>query len=120
MNAKIRSIVLVAGLLVLGGCYPYYPYPYSGAPPGGGPAATSDRAWAAAMGAMQDQGVQIGSQDRSTGTIDGRRGNVTVRTRLVTQADGRTRVEFNMGGAISEDPGLPDRISRAYEARMGR
>ena len=43
-----------------------------------------------------------------------------MKSRVLTQADGKVRVEFNAGGALSEDPGLPDRISRAYDARMGR
>jgi hypothetical protein len=119
MNAKIRSAVLVAGLFTLGGCVVYDPYyPYHS--PGANIAATYDRSWNAAVGAMRDQGVDIGAEDRSTGVIDGRRGGITVRSRVVTQADGRVRVEFNMGGTLSEDPGLSDRISRAYDARMGR
>jgi hypothetical protein len=121
MNAKLRSVVLVAGLCTLGGCYVYDPYyPYGHPPPGASPAATYDRAWNAALGAMRDQGVDIAGEDRSNGVIDGRRGGVNVRSRVVTQADGRVRVEFNMSGAMSEDPGLADRISRAYDARMGR
>jgi hypothetical protein len=52
--------------------------------------------------------------------IDGRRGGINVKARLMTQADGAVRVEFNASGAMSEDPSLPDRISRAYDARMGR
>ena len=63
--------------------------------------------------------MQISNQDRSAGVIDGRRGGVTVKTRLVTQADGRVR-EFNTGGNLAEDPSLSDRIARSYEARMGR
>ena len=70
--------------------------------------------------ALQDQGVQIGNQDRASGTIDGRRGGINMKARVLTQADGSVRVEFNASGAMSEDPALPDRISRAYDARMGR
>ena len=69
---------------------------------------------------MRDQGVSISAEDRSAGMIEGRRGGITVRSKVVTQADGRVRVEFNMSGAMSEDPGLSDRISRSYDARMGR
>jgi hypothetical protein len=34
--------------------------------------------------------------------------------------DGSVRVQFNTAGATAQDPGLIDRISRAYERRMGR
>ena len=116
-----RVAAILAVLAALGGCVvydPYYPY----GPPGGYPAGpnTFDRSWAAAVGALGDQGVQITNQDRASGTIDGQRGNVTIKTRVTMQADGKTRVEFNTGGALSEDPGLPDRISRSYDVRMGR
>jgi hypothetical protein len=64
--------------------------------------------------------VQIAIADRTAGIIEGRRGNLTVKARVLTQADGRIRVEFNTGGNLSEDPGLSDRISRSYDVRMGR
>jgi len=112
LTLRLASFLAV---LLLAGCVYYEPYPYGG----GGTAGAYDRAWAAAAGAMHDQGVQIVREDRPAGVIEGRRGNQTVSTRLLAQADGRVRVEFNMGG-VAEDPGLPDRISRAYDARMGR
>ena len=114
----MRIVAILATLLALAGCVvydPYYPY----GPPPSGPS-TFERSWNAAMGALQDQGIQIGSSDRTTGVIAGRRGGITVNTRVFTQADGKVRVEFNAGGALNEDPSLPDRISRSYEARMGR
>src|SRR5262249_16492658 len=113
-----RYLALFAALFALAGCYvydPYYPY----GPPPSGPS-VFDRSWNAAMGAMPDQGVQIGGSDGGTGTITGRRGGINVNTRVMTQADGKVRVEFNTGGAMSEDPSLPDRLSRSYDARMGR
>jgi hypothetical protein len=119
MNAKIRSVVLAAALSTLGACV-YDPYYYGYPQPVSGTAATFDRSWNAAVGAMRDQGVQIALEDRPGGVIDGRRGNMTVRTHVMAQSDGRVRVEFNTGGLLSEDPGLSDRISSSYEARMGR
>src|SRR5262249_29941554 len=100
------------------GCYvydPYYPYAYAGNPT----AATFDASWNAMLGAFADQGVSITAQDRSSGIIEGRRGDIGVKAHIATQADGKVRAEFNVNGA-SKDPGLPDRISRAYDARMGR
>jgi hypothetical protein len=69
---------------------------------------------------MRDQGMEILHEDRATGRIEGRRGGLTVAALVMTQADGRVRVEFNVRGPSSEDPGLAERISRSYEVRMGR
>ena len=110
-----RSLALLAALLALSGCVVYEPVVV-----GGGTPATYERAWNAAVGSYQDQGVSITAQDRTNGVIEGRKGAITVRSRVVTQADGKVRVEMNTGGTLSEDPGLPERMSRAYDARMGR
>lgn len=113
--------ILLASTLCLGlaSCYvydPYYPYGY----PAPSPQAAYDRYWNAALGALQDNGLQVTVQDRTTGTIRSQRGGITVNANVVTQADGKVRVEFNAGGTLKEDPGLPDRVSRAYDARLGR
>jgi len=119
--AIIRLALALAAVAALAGCYvydpyyPYYPYGY-----GGGTPATYDRAWNAALGAMRDQNLQIVREDRGGGIIDARRGGLTVTARVITQPDGRVRVEFNTAGALAEDPGLPERVSRGYDARMGR
>jgi hypothetical protein len=100
------------------GCYvydPYYPYPYHA----NATASTFDRSWNAMLGAFSDQGVNVVAQDRANGFIDGRRGDISVRAHIAPQNDGTVRAEFNVNGA-AQDPGLPDRISRAYDARMGR
>ena len=101
------------------GCYvydPYYPYAYST----NATAATFDRSWNAMLGAFADQGVDIMAQDRTAGIIEGRRGAIGVKAHIATQADGRVRAEFNTTGPLEDDRGLPDRISRAYDVRMGR
>ena len=108
----IASLALAAGLSA---CVVYEPVVV-----GGGTPATFERSWNAAVGAFQDQGVPITVQDRTNGVIEGRRGGINVKARVAAQADGRVRVEFNTGGSLSEDPGLPERMSRAYDARMGR
>jgi hypothetical protein len=115
---SLVRVVAVAALSLLGGCYaydPYYhPYPHHALPP------KFDQAWTATLGAFVDQGVEIQTQDKANGVVTGRRGGVNINAKLVTQADGRVRVEINAGGNLSEDPGLPDRVSRSYDARMGR
>jgi hypothetical protein len=120
MKTAMRSIVLrlafVGAISALAGCVVYDPYPYGYHVVDN----TFDRSWSAAVGAVRDQGVQISNEDRSAGVINGRRGGVTVTAQVVRQADGRVRVGFTSGGNVAEDPDLPDRIARSYEARMGR
>jgi hypothetical protein len=89
----------------------YSPYP---------PAASFDRSWTAVVGALGDQGVRITSEDRTAGVVRGTRDGIDVVANVRTQADGSVRVEFNTSGATARDPGLIDRISRAYDYRMGR
>jgi hypothetical protein len=89
----------------------YSPYP---------PTASFDRSWSAAVGAFGDQGVRITSEDRGAGVVRGTRDGIDVVANVRTQADGSVRVEFNTSGATARDPGLIDRVSRAYDARMGR
>lgn len=108
--ALARIALMFAALIALSGCYvaPYYPY-------GSPPPPTFDRSWAAASGALRDQGAQITREDRSAGVIEGRVGDRSVNARVFTQADGSVRVEFNTSSTE-----LANRISSAYEARMGR
>jgi hypothetical protein len=115
-TARASVVGLTAALsavLPLAGCTVYEPVPYQ-------QPSSFDRAWAAAAGALQDQGVTIQSQDRSAGVIRGNRGAINVTATVRTQADGRVRVEFNTTGTAGADPTLGERISASYDARMGR
>jgi hypothetical protein len=111
-NALFR-IAIVGTLAALAGCVVY------DAPPGYYATSPSpsvfDRSWSAASGALRDQGVQVSREDRSSGVIEGQAGAARVSARVFTQADGNVRVEFN-----TSDSALAQRISNAYEARMGR
>jgi hypothetical protein len=120
------ALLLLLGLLqlagslaavVLAGCVVYETAPgvYVPATP-----ASFDRSWSAALGAFDDQGVRITSQDRSTGQIRGTRDGIDLVANVRPQADGTVRVEFNTSGATARDPTLIDRVSRAYDRRMGR
>ena len=112
----VRSVVLSAIVFtLLSGCTVYEPVPaYVPAP------STFDRAWSAAIGAAQDEGVRITSEDRVRGVISGSRGEQNVTINVQTQADGNVRVEFGARGPKGPDSGLAGRISRAYDRRMGR
>jgi hypothetical protein len=102
-------------LLLLSSCVAYQPAPADVPAP-----STFDRAWGAALGAAQDEGVRITAEDRSNGVIRGSRGEQEVTINMRTQADGNVRVDFTVRGPKGADPGLSGRISRAYDRRMGR
>ena len=113
----VVGLVLLSTIVctLLSGCTVYQPVPaYVPAP------STFDRAWSAAVGAAQDEGVRITSEDRGRGVISGSRGEQEVTIIVQTQADGNVRVEFSARGPKGSDPGLAGRISRAYDRRMGR
>lgn len=111
------KVTAALGLLgsVLAGCVVYQPV----AVPPAGPSAF-DRAWNAALGGVQDAGVQVASADPATGLIRGGRDGIDVTVVVARQADGSVRVQFNATGATQRDPGLSSRFSEAYDRRMGR
>jgi len=81
---------------------------------------TFDRSWNAALGAADDLGVSVTSADRTSGYIYGTTPTENVTISVLTQADGRVRVEFNVKNAAGSGTDLANRLHRAYEARMGR
>lgn len=96
--------------LTLAGCVYYHAVPVSNGP------AAFDRSWNAALGAADDVGVAVSTADRTSGVIYGTTADSNVTIRVLTQADGRVRVEFNATG----NPGIADRLHGAYDRRMGR
>ncbi len=121
------ALIIFAVLSVLGtGCTyyetapgQYVAAPYVVAPPPA-PPSRFDRSWSAAVGAFEDQGVRITTEDRSAGVLRGTRDAIDVSAYVRTQADGSVRVEFNTAGATSRDPDLINRVTRSYDRRMGR
>ncbi len=113
-DSLVLIIVAAAAIILVYGCAPEPAPSYAPAP------STFDRAWSAAVGAAQDEGVRINSQDRASGTISGTRGEQEITIYARTQADGNVRLEFSVRGPKGADPGLASRISRAYDRRMGR
>jgi len=105
----------LVAVTTVAGCTYYQTVP---APPSG-PSAF-DRAWNAALGAADDVGVSVSMADRTSGTIYGTAGAEEVTIRVFTQADGRVRVEFNVKSASGSDSVLAERLSSAYDRRMGR
>ena len=113
-DSLVLIIVAAAAIILVYGCAPEPAPSYAPAP------STFDRAWSAAVGAAQDEGVRINSQDRAIGSISGTRGEQEITIYVRTQADGNVRLEFGVRGPRGADPGLASRISRAYDRRMGR
>ena len=112
-----RGALLAGSILGAAGCTVYEVAPgtyVTSQPP------VFDRSWNAAVGAFRDQGVDISVEDRASGTIRGQRGGIDVMATVRTQADGSVRVQFDSSGATAQDPGLIQRISSAYDRRMGR
>jgi hypothetical protein len=106
------ALVMISTMFA--GCVVYEPVPVSPPP------STFERSWSAALGAAQDEGVQIASEDRANGVIRGYKDQQEVTINIRTQADGSVRVEMGAKGPKGSDPGLAGRISRAYDRRMGR
>ena len=84
------------------------------------PPSTVDRAFAAIVGAMNDQNVRITNSDQATGVVTGVKGGITVTATVHRQDDGSARIDFKTRGNIEEDPGLINRIGAAYNARVAR
>ena len=110
---KCMIALFIYSVTALAACTTYQPAP---APP----PSTFDRSWSAALAAMQDEGVRITSEDRGSGVLRGLRNDQEVTLNLRSQADGSVRIEISARGPKGSDPGLADRISRAYDRRMGR
>lgn len=110
-------LALVFAYLLIAGCTYYQTAPGTYVTT---PVNTFDRSWGAAIGALQDQGVRITSEDRGAGIVRGTRDGINVTGNVRMQADGSVRVEFNTAGATERDPALIDRISQSYDRRMGR
>ena len=113
-DAIRMATLFLAVLLQVSGCASE-PAPSYAPPP-----STFDRAWSAAIAAARDEGVQIRSEDRASGTILGSSGEQEVTINIRSQADSSVRMEFSARGPKGSDPGLAARISRAYDRRMGR
>jgi hypothetical protein len=119
-RARRRAIpfVMIAAALALPGCYPYPYYP-PGAVTSAMPA-SFENSWEAARGAAYDEGVKITFEDRASGVVRGSKGPFDVSINVTPQADGSVRVSFSTTGPTAQDPGLQDRLTRAYNRRMGR
>ena len=114
-TGALLALMVVVTVLV-GGCVVYEPVYV----PSSSYGSTYDRVWDSALGAAEDAGVKITSADRSRGVIQGVTSSSDVTISVISQADGRTRVEFSSKGPKGQDPDLNDRFTHFYNRRMGR
>jgi hypothetical protein len=113
---RVPCLLIALAAALLAGCATDEPPPPPQPVPYYVPQSTFDRAWNAAVGGVQDAGVQLSSVDRAAGLIRGSRDGINVTVSVVRQADGSVRVQFDSKG----DPALAQRFSQAYDRRMGR
>ena len=113
MSRILFIITCCCAVLNFAGCVVYEPVPVPAYTPG---PSNFDRAWQAALGGAQDAGVRVTSADPLTGQIRGAKDGNDVSVVVARQADGTVRVQINSKGP---DAGLADRVSRAYDRRMG-
>jgi len=115
----LRAGIVIVAVIALPGCY--YPYPaYTPVTVSSGGPASFDASWQAARGAAYDEGVRVTFEDRATGTLRGDQGQFKVLITVAPQANGSVQVVFSVTGPKSEGAGLQDRLTRAYQRRMGR
>jgi hypothetical protein len=116
-SGKCVLLILMVFLTTLwGGCVVYEPVYV----PSSSYSSSYDRVWNSALGAAEDAGVRITSADRTAGTIRGVTSSSEVTILVISQADGKTRVEFSSKGPKGADAGLNDRFTDFYNRRMGR
>ena len=117
-SSATESLLILLGVLAAfwAGCVVYEPVYV----PSSSYGSSSDRVWNSALGAAEDAGVKITSADRSTGTIRGVTSSSEVTISVISQADGKTRVEFSSKGPKGADAGLNERFTGFYNRRMGR
>jgi hypothetical protein len=112
MDRTLHRLAILVATLSLAACVAYEPLPSA--------QQRFDRSWAAAAGAIADQGLAITTQDRSTGVIRGDRGGVTITAAVETLPDGRIQVKFFSTGETKNDPYILTRVTDSYNQRMGR
>jgi len=110
--------IAIAIALALQGCYTgptYVAVPVASSVP-----ASFDASWQAARAAAYEEGVRITSEDRASGVLRGDKGPFRVLITVASRADGSVQVAFTVTGPPSQDAGLQDRLTRAYQRHMGR
>lgn len=116
INLKTVGLAVVAAF-VLQACY----YPTTPVPTQRSMQERFEQSWQAARGAASDVGVRITQEDRPSGTLRGEQGSSNVSITVIPQADQTIQVGFSVtGGTSAQDENLRQRLTSAYQRRMGR
>jgi hypothetical protein len=110
LSAIKRIGALSALVLSLAGCVAYTAVPVD----------PMQQPWQAAIGAIADAGLTLVTADQATGTVRGTKGSVEGIISVRMRNDGRVGVEINSRDPDHKDPGLTQRLTEAYNRRMGR
>ena len=110
MPRALRLATAAFLALLLAACVVYEPVPVD----------PMEQPWQAAIGAIGDAGLALGTVDRASGTLRGTRGNVEGIIVVRMRNDGRVGVEISARDPDNRDPGLVQRLTDAYNRRMGR
>jgi hypothetical protein len=108
LSRRLAAFLLIA--LGLAACVAYEPVPVD----------PMQQPWQSAIGAIGDAGLTLVTADRGTGTIRGARGNVEGIIAVRMRNDGRVGVEISSRDPDGRDPTLVQRLTEAYNRRMGR
>jgi hypothetical protein len=112
------GVALATGLL-LQACY--YPPPPTPVVVQKSPAEKFEASWQAARGAASDVGVSINREDRATGTLQGTKGSSNVNITVAPRNDGTVQVAVSVTAPTpAESADLKNRVTNAYQRRMGR
>ncbi len=105
---RFAAFIVIA--LGLAGCVVYEPVP----------ADPMQAPWQSAIGAIGDAGLTLVTADQATGTIRGTKGTTEGIIAVRMRGDGRVGVEISARDPDKRDPTLVQRLTDAYNRRMGR
>ena len=99
--SKELVILMAVVLAVTAGCTCYQTAPgvYTTTP-----ISKFDKSWSAAVGALVDQGIRIGTENRAAGVVQGTLNGFDVTANVQSQADGSVKVQLTQPVTPCKNP----------------